>query len=112
MQDTSEQPTPLSITQTTTAGIRVLVLSGEVDFDALELFRVAPRIDDGSPVRLCSTSAPSRSWTPAPSVSWPPHTATPCRPAAMSHPVRQVVGLVGLDAVLACYPTLGQALAP
>ncbi|MFD8421781.1 STAS domain-containing protein [Streptomyces sp. NPDC059466] len=118
MQDTTEQPTPLSITQTTTAaGIRVLVLNGEIDSDNVDLLRGALQADvGGAPRFVLELSAVTFVDSSTISVLASAHgTAVSAggwvRLAAMSHPVQRVVELVGLNTVLACYPTLGQALA-
>ncbi|MET8292227.1 STAS domain-containing protein [Streptomyces sp. NPDC005132] len=108
----------MSITQTTTAGIRVLVLSGEVDFDTVDLLRGALQIDDSVPVRfVLDLSAVTFIDSSTISVLAAAHGNAVSaggwiRLAAMSHPVQRVVELVGLDTVLPCYRTLAQALAP
>ncbi|MFE5141335.1 STAS domain-containing protein [Streptomyces fagopyri] len=118
MQGTAEQPTPLSITQTTTAaGIRALVLDGEIDHDNAEQLRQSLRVDADGPARfVLELSAVTFMDSTAISVLIVANNAAEeasgwIRLAAMSEPVQRVVEIVRLDTVLTCYPTLCQALA-
>ncbi|MER6436004.1 STAS domain-containing protein [Streptomyces sp. NPDC001185] len=117
MQDTTEQPIPLSITQTAAGGIRVLVVSGEIDHDNADQLRQALRIDVGGEPRavldLGGVTFMDSSAINVLVVAF--NTAEAAggwiRLAALTQPVQRVVEIVGLDTVLACYPTRDQALA-
>ncbi|MFE3268044.1 STAS domain-containing protein [Streptomyces sp. NPDC059215] len=116
MHDTAEQPVRLSISQTTCSGIRVLALSGEIDADNVDRLRqsltvgrgdLAHTVLDLSGVTFIDSSVisvlASAHRDATASHGW-------IRMAALGMSVQRVVGLVGLDAVIGCYPTLAQAL--
>ncbi|MGW3816916.1 STAS domain-containing protein [Streptomyces sp. NPDC005046] len=118
IHDTAERPARLSITVTTTADIRVLALSGEIDADTVGSLRQALRMGDDGPVRLVLDfsavtfmdssgisvlAAARRDATSA--GGW-------IRMAALTAPVHRVIEIVGLDTIIPCYPTLPQALIP
>ncbi|TXS69650.1 anti-sigma factor antagonist [Streptomyces sp. me109] len=117
MQDTTEQPIPLSITQTAAGGIRVLVVSGEIDHDNVDQLRQALRVGVGGDPRavldLGGVTFMDSSAINVLVVAF--NTAEAAggwiRLAALTEPVQRVVEIVGLDTVLACYPTRDQALA-
>ncbi|MFE5141303.1 hypothetical protein ACFRDV_27160 [Streptomyces fagopyri] len=52
MKNTAILLTPLSITQTITAGTRVLIVGGEIDYDSAEMLRQALHLDDSRPARF------------------------------------------------------------
>ncbi|MEU0038867.1 STAS domain-containing protein [Streptomyces sp. NPDC006333] len=117
MQDTAEQPIPLSITQTTTAGIRVLVVGGEIDHDNADQLRRALHVDADGPARfVLDLSAVTFMDSTAISILVVANNAAReaggwVRLAAMSESVQRVVEIVRLDTVLTCYLALSQALA-
>ncbi|MDH6514776.1 stage II sporulation protein AA (anti-sigma F factor antagonist) [Streptomyces sp. SAI-135] len=116
------RPERLSIAHSTVDGIRVVTLHGDIDHDVKDALTTAllpeDGADDGSVPRvvvdlggvafLDSTGinvfvhvhhkvSAARGWL---------------RLAAAQEPVTRVVQLVGLDTVIACHPTLEQALRP
>ncbi|MEU8788300.1 STAS domain-containing protein [Streptomyces sp. NPDC048643] len=117
MHEAAEQPTRLSIAQTTTRGMRVLVLSGEVDADNVDALRQALQIHDGeSRTSVLDLGGVTFIDSSAINVLVAAHReATSAggwiRLAALTAPVKRVVELVGIDTVIGCYPTLAQALA-
>ncbi|MFF3001043.1 STAS domain-containing protein [Streptomyces sp. NPDC057950] len=117
MQDTLEQPIPLSITQTTTAGIRILVVGGEIDHDNADQLRQALHVDADAPARfVLDLSAVTFMDSTAISILVVANNTAGeaggwLRLAAMSESVQRVVEIVRLDTVLTCYLTLSQALA-
>ncbi|MFD6824656.1 STAS domain-containing protein [Streptomyces sp. NPDC060085] len=118
IQDPAGLPARLSITQTSSDGIRVLTLGGEIDADTVGGLREALCFDgtatssrtvldfgavtfmDSSGVNVL-VAAFHKSWADG---DW-------IRMAAPIEPVWQVVDIVGLDAIIPCYPTLPEALA-
>ncbi|MGC4985881.1 STAS domain-containing protein [Streptomyces sp. DT193] len=118
IHDTAGQPARLSITQTVTAGIRVLSLTGEVDADNVDTLRQALRMEeDSGPLTVLDLGAVTFMDSSAISVLAGAHRDAEAaggwiRMAALTQPVQRVVEIVGLDTVIACYPTLAQALKP
>ncbi|MFE9812007.1 STAS domain-containing protein [Streptomyces sp. NPDC005227] len=108
----------MSITQTTTGGIRVLALAGELDADNAGALRQALRIEEES-ARLTVLDLGGITFMDSSAISvlaaarrdadaaggW-------LRMAALTAPVERVVELVGLDTIIACYATLAEALKP
>ncbi|MFD9584917.1 STAS domain-containing protein [Streptomyces sp. NPDC059980] len=117
MYDTDEQSARLSITQTTSIGIRVLVVSGEIDADNVRPLRQALAIGEGDPSRtVLDLGAVTFIDSSGIGVLAAAHRDAEAaggwiRLAALSTPVERVVRVVGLDTIIACYPTLAQALA-
>ncbi|MEW2168158.1 STAS domain-containing protein [Streptomyces sp. NPDC007084] len=115
MRDTVEQPGRLSIHRTAAAGLRVLVLSGEIDAANVDALARALRVDGGGPVKsVVDFGAVTFIDSSAISVLATAHRDARAaggwvRLAALSTPVRRVVELVGLDTVIDCYPTLAAA---
>ncbi|GAA3310380.1 STAS domain-containing protein [Streptomyces cinereospinus] len=109
----------LSITSASTDGIRVLTVRGEIDHDTAPQFQralilggdaTAPRtVLDMRGVTFMDSSGintlVAAHQEAAGTQGW-------VRLAALAAPVQRVLEIVGLDAVVACYPTLGQALDP
>lgn len=118
MYETAEQSGRLSINRSITAGIRVLVLSGEIDADNVGLLAEALQTDGNGPVQLVlDFSAVTFMDSSAISVlAAARRDATSAggwiRMAALTAPVQRVVEIVGLDTIIPCYPTLSQALLP
>ncbi|MGW2787813.1 STAS domain-containing protein [Streptomyces populi] len=111
------QPARLSITQTTVDGIRVLAVAGELDADNVGTLRQALRMGEDStpPLTVLDLGAVTFMDSSAVNVLVAANRdATAAggrlRMAALSEPVRRVVEIVGLDTIIACYPTLAQAL--
>lgn len=117
MHEAAEQPTRLSITRTSTRGMRVLVLSGEIDADNVDILRRSLQIHDGEWSKsVLDLGAVTFMDSSAINVLVAAHRdATAAggwiRLAALIAPVKRVVELVGLDTVIDCYPVLPQALA-
>ncbi|MGW5655100.1 STAS domain-containing protein [Streptomyces humi] len=112
----SGQPGGLSVTITTTDGIRVLTLAGEIDHHSGDTLRQAldtpatpgPRtVADLSQVTFMDSSginiliAAHRTLSEA--GGW-------LRLAAPTEPVMRTISIVGIDAIIGCHETLSQAL--
>ncbi|KAB1978871.1 STAS domain-containing protein [Streptomyces triticiradicis] len=111
------QPARLSITQTTVDGIRVLAVAGELDADNVGTLRQALRVGEDSAPALTVLDLGAVTFMDSSAVNVlvaANRDATAAggrlRMAALSEPVRRVVEIVGLDTIIACYPTLAQAL--
>ncbi|MFF3617011.1 STAS domain-containing protein [Streptomyces sp. NPDC002580] len=115
-QPPAEQAARLSITQITSADIRVLILVSEVDAENFPLAQEA---------LLAPGNAPSRTVLDLGGVTFMDSSAISIRAFAHHHtteaggwlrmaaptpPVQRVVRLVGLDTVIACSPALPEAL--
>ncbi|MER5882112.1 STAS domain-containing protein [Streptomyces sp. NPDC001910] len=116
LHDTTEQPARLSITDSTTAGVRVLTLSGEIDADNIHLLRQALTCVDAGARMVLDLGAVTFMDSSAISVLAVAHRGVAgadgwLRMAALSAPVERVVTIVGLDTIIPCYPTLPDALA-
>ncbi|MGW6263283.1 STAS domain-containing protein [Streptomyces sp. NPDC055085] len=117
MHETADQPARLSITHATTAGMRVLELSGEIDADNADILRQALMAEDGAPSQtVLDLGAVTFMDSSAISVLAAAHRDAAAvggqlRMAALTAPVARVVGIVGLDTIIPCYPTLPEALA-
>ncbi|MFJ6836427.1 STAS domain-containing protein [Streptomyces sp. NPDC091209] len=118
MHDTAGRFARLTITRTTTAGIRVLSLAGELDADTADTLRQALHPDNtGVPRTVLDFGAVTFMDSSAINVlaaarrdavtadGW-------IRLAVLTEPVQRVLEIVGLDTIIACYPTLAQALTP
>jgi stage II sporulation protein AA (anti-sigma F factor antagonist) len=120
MPDTEQAPQPdqLSIVDTSSEGIRILTVAGEIDYDTCETLRQALDVPATPPPRLVidmrqvtfmdSTGinlliAAHQSATDA--GGW-------IRLAAPTSPVRRTIQIVGLDALIDCHATLREALSP
>ncbi|MGW3818775.1 STAS domain-containing protein [Streptomyces sp. NPDC005046] len=118
IRDNAERPARLSVAETPAAGIRVLVLSGEIDTDNVDLLRQALRIDGNGRAQLVlDFSAVTFMDSSGVNVLVAAHRDAASgdgwiRMAALTTPVQRVVEIVGLDTIIACYPTLPQALLP
>ncbi|MEU4089257.1 STAS domain-containing protein [Streptomyces aureus] len=120
MTDTHHPTEPsarLSITQTTDDGIRVLAVAGELDADSVGMLRQALRVGEtpASAVTVLDLGAVTFMDSSAINVLVAANRDAAAatgqlRLAAPSEPVRRVVEIVGLDTIIACYPTLAQAL--
>ncbi|MFF3883591.1 STAS domain-containing protein [Streptomyces sp. NPDC001914] len=112
------QPARLSITRTTVDGIRVLALAGELDTDTAATLREALRPEEEDlPLTVLDFEAVTFMDSSAINVLVAAHRdATTAggwiRLAALAEPARRVVEIVGLDTIIACHPTLAQALEP
>ncbi|MFJ7969670.1 STAS domain-containing protein [Streptomyces sp. NPDC096324] len=114
-----EQPARLSITRTTADGIRVLALAGELDTDTAGTLRQGLRPEEEClpPLTVLDFGAVTFMDSSAINVLVAAHRdATAAggwiRMAALTEPARRVVEIVGLDTIIACHPTLAQALEP
>ncbi|MFF2364566.1 STAS domain-containing protein [Streptomyces sp. NPDC058122] len=112
----AEQPPRLSITQTTVDGIRVLAVAGELDADNVGTLGQALRVgeDLASALTVLDLGAVTFMDSSAINVLVAANrdaaaAAGQLRMAALSEPVRRVVEIVGLDTIIACYPTLPEA---
>ncbi|GGX56527.1 STAS domain-containing protein [Streptomyces fructofermentans] len=120
MADTSqaEQPRGLSVGSEAADGVLVVTLTGEIDHHTGGLLAQALEVPDGTPARIVvdlgrvtfmdSTGVNilvSAHRTLTGSGGW-------LRLAAPTPPVLRTIQLVGIDTVIDCHPTLGQALAP
>ncbi|WP_234358540.1 STAS domain-containing protein [Streptomyces sp. NRRL B-24085] len=118
MPDTGQaaQPGHLSIVDTTSAGIRILALAGEIDDDTGEKLRQAldvsgtprPRLVldmqrvtfmDSTGINILITAHQ----TVTAAGGW-------LRLAAPTSPVQRIIQIVGVDTLIDCYPTLREAL--
>ncbi|MEV6196498.1 STAS domain-containing protein [Streptomyces sp. NPDC051920] len=113
------QPARLSITRTTVDGIRVLALAGELDTDTAATLRQALRPEEEGlpPLTVLDFDAVTFMDSSAINVLVAAHRdATAAggwiRMASLAEPARRVVEIVGLDTIIACHPTLAQALEP
>ncbi|MFE2536706.1 STAS domain-containing protein [Streptomyces sp. NPDC059371] len=111
------QPSRLSITQTTVAGIRVLAVAGELDADNVGILRQALCIEEDSVSALTVLDMGAVSFMDSSAINIlvaanrdASAAGGQLRMAALSEPVQRVVEIVGLDTIIACYPTLAQAL--
>ncbi|MGW6215148.1 STAS domain-containing protein [Streptomyces sp. NPDC055109] len=116
MQDPLKRPAQLSITQSSSTGMRVLKLCGEIDADTADGLREALSVDDSVPRSVLDLSIVTFMDSSAISVLVAARRdATAAggwiRMAALTEPVQRVVEVVGLDTIISCYPTLPQALA-
>ncbi|MEU0030892.1 STAS domain-containing protein [Streptomyces sp. NPDC006335] len=120
MPDTEQAPQPdqLSIVDTSSEGIRILTVAGEIDYDTCETLRQALDVPATPPPRLVidmrqvtfmdSTGinlliAAHQSATDA--GGW-------IRLAAPTSSVIRTIQIVGLDALIDCHATLREALSP
>jgi stage II sporulation protein AA (anti-sigma F factor antagonist) len=120
MPDTEQAPQPdqLSIVETSSEGIRILTVAGEIDYDTCETLRQALDVPATPPPRLVidmrqvtfmdSTGinlliAAHQSATDA--GGW-------IRLAAPTSSVIRTIQIVGLDALIDCHATLREALSP
>ncbi|MFF3886122.1 STAS domain-containing protein [Streptomyces sp. NPDC001914] len=110
------QPAPLSITQTTVDGIRVLTVAGQIDADNVGTLREALRVegDSASALTVLDMGAVNFMDSSAINVLIAANRDAVAaggrlRMAALSEPVRRVVEVVGLDTIIACCPTLAEA---
>ncbi|MEU0032074.1 STAS domain-containing protein [Streptomyces sp. NPDC006335] len=120
MPDTEQAPQPdqLSIVDTSSEGIRILTVAGEIDYDTCETLREALDVPATPPPRLVidmrqvtfmdSTGinlliAAHQSATDA--GGW-------IRLAAPTSSVIRTIQIVGLDALIDCHATLREALSP
>ncbi|MFG2463736.1 STAS domain-containing protein [Streptomyces sp. NPDC048523] len=120
MPDTEQAPQPdqLSIVDTSSEGIRILTVAGEIDYDTCETLRQALDIPATPPPRLVidmqqvtfmdSTGinlliAAHQSATDA--GGW-------IRLAAPTSSVMRTIQIVGLDTLIDCHATLREALSP
>ncbi|MFI1441680.1 STAS domain-containing protein [Streptomyces fructofermentans] len=111
----AEQSARLSVTQTTTADTRILLLSGEIDADTADLLRQALRIGTGPARAVLDFSAVTFMDSTGINVLVTAHHAAHAadgwiRMAALPASVQRVVEIVGLDTIVPCYPTLPEAL--
>ncbi|MFI1441822.1 STAS domain-containing protein [Streptomyces fructofermentans] len=111
----TEQSTRLSITQTTTADTRILLLRGEIDTDTADLLRQALRTDEGPARSVLDFSAVTFMDSTGINVLVAAHHEAHAaggwiRMAALPTSVQRVVEIIGLDTIVPCYPTLPEAL--
>ncbi|MFF2364580.1 STAS domain-containing protein [Streptomyces sp. NPDC058122] len=111
------QGSRLSITQTTVDGIRVLSVAGELDADNVGTLRQALCIEEDSVSALTVLDMGAVSFMDSSAINIlvaanrdASAAGGQLRMAALSEPVQRVVEIVGLDTIIACYPTLAQAL--
>ncbi|MFE4698693.1 STAS domain-containing protein [Streptomyces sp. NPDC056738] len=101
----------------TVDGIRVLAVAGELNADNVGTLGQALRVgeDLASALTVLDLGAVTFMDSSAINVLVAANrdaaaAAGQLRMAALSEPVRRVVEIVGLDTIIACYPTLAQAL--
>ncbi|WP_339134977.1 STAS domain-containing protein [Streptomyces sp. f51] len=111
------QPMRLSITPVTVDGIRVLVVAGELDADNTGTLRQALRAEEDGAAALTVLDLGAVTFMDSSAINVliaANRDATAAggqlRMAALSEPVQRVVAIVGLDTIVACYPTVAQAL--
>ncbi|MFD6492515.1 STAS domain-containing protein [Streptomyces sp. NPDC059944] len=118
IHDPIEQPARLSITQTSVNGARVLALAGELDADNADILRDALHLEPGfdeltvldvEKITFLDSSAINVLVTARRNAE---AAGGRLRMAALTDPVRRVVEIVGLDTIIACYPTLAEAVKP
>ncbi|MFJ6392802.1 STAS domain-containing protein [Streptomyces sp. NPDC091972] len=116
--ENADQPKRLFVEHAVVDGVRVVTVRGEIDHDVREVFHKALQFEDGTP-------APWRIVVDLSGVSFMDssgiNTFIACHRQvsqmqgwvriASAHPfVVRVLALVGVDAVIACYPSVKQAL--
>ncbi|WP_265558973.1 STAS domain-containing protein [Streptomyces hygroscopicus] len=113
----SAGPDRLAIVRTTVDGIRVITLRGEIDHDTAGGLRQALLPGDGAvPQRtVIDLSAVTFMDSSGINTLITAHRAAQgdlgwLRLVGPTEPVRRVMQIVGLDTVIACYPTLREAL--
>ncbi|MFI6341192.1 STAS domain-containing protein [Streptomyces sp. NPDC050535] len=111
------EPGPLSASSTTVDGVHVVTLVGELDHDACKrvqniLIPPAATGPSWTVVDLSGVTFMDSSGVNMLITAYKSATATGgwLRVAGAQPPVRRVMELVGLDMVIACYPTVDQAL--
>ncbi|MGW2787943.1 STAS domain-containing protein [Streptomyces populi] len=110
----AEQPGRLAITQTISAGVRVLTLVGELDADNVHLLQGALSADGDFPCTVLDFGAVAFMDSSAIAVLAlaRQHAAEAggwVRMAALTPPVQRVVNFVGLNMIADCYPQLADA---
>jgi anti-anti-sigma factor len=116
------RPGRLSIAHSTVDGIRVVTLRGDIDHDVKDALTAALLPEDGAddgpaPRVVADLSGVTFLDSTGINVFVQVHHRVSAargwlRLAAAREPVIRVVRLVGLDTVIACHPTLEQALNP
>lgn len=114
----TDRPDRLSTDHSTTDGIRVVTLRGEIDHDVKDTLHEAlmPRDGDGTAPRIVADlSGVTFVDSSGINVFIQVHQRVSAadgwlRLAAVREPVMRVVQLVGLDTVVACHATVEQAL--
>ncbi|MFJ9025957.1 STAS domain-containing protein [Streptomyces sp. NPDC102259] len=118
--ENADRPGRFSAVHRTVDGVRVVTVQGEIDHDVRELLSAALLSGDGAAppsrivvdlggVTFMDSSGINIFVTAHQAVS---STQGWVRIAAAQKPVLHVLRLVGLDAIIACHPTLEQALHP
>ncbi|MDH6554215.1 anti-anti-sigma factor [Streptomyces sp. SAI-133] len=117
MPDTEQDPPPghLAITETTSEGIRILTLAGEIDYDTCGTLRQALTIPvPQPPVVIDLRRVTFMDSTGINILIAAHHNATAAggwlRLAAPTNSVMRTIQIVGLDTVIDCHPTLHEAL--
>ncbi|MGV9703802.1 STAS domain-containing protein [Streptomyces sp. NPDC003483] len=114
----TDRPDRLSVEEHTVDGIRVVTLGGEIDHDVTDALRgiVLPADGQVPPRTALDLSAVTFMDSSGINVLVSAHQAAHeahgwLRIAGAQGPVLRVIELVGLDSVIACHPTIEQALA-
>ncbi|GHD54166.1 STAS domain-containing protein [Streptomyces galbus] len=115
--ENADQHARLCAEKRTVAGIRVVTLRGQIDFDAKEVLREALHTDDAAeqPRIVADLSDVTFMDSSGINVFVATHQQVSraggwVRIAAAQEPVLRVLKLVGIDALIPCRPTLEQAL--
>ncbi|MEU1528708.1 STAS domain-containing protein [Streptomyces fagopyri] len=113
----TDRPDRLSVEEHTANGIRVVTLCGEIDHDVTDALRdaVMPAAGQNPPRTAVDLGAVTFMDSSGINVFVSAHQAADdaggwLRVAGAQGPVLRVIRLVGLDAVIACHPTVEQAL--
>ncbi|WP_393072539.1 STAS domain-containing protein [Streptomyces sp. LN704] len=113
----TDRPDRLSVEEHTANGIRVVTLGGEIDHEVTDALRgiVLPADGQDPPRTVLDLSAVTFMDSSGINVLVSAHQAADdangwLRVAGAQGPVLRVIQLVGLDAVIACRPTVEQAL--
>ncbi|MFF1724334.1 STAS domain-containing protein [Streptomyces sviceus] len=120
MPDTEQAPQPghLSIVETSSEGIRILTLAGEIDNDTCETLRQALDIPTAPPPHLVidMRQVTFMDSTGINLLITAHQSATDAggwiRLATPTSPVMRIIQIVGIDTLIDCHPTLREALSP
>ncbi|MEU9919244.1 STAS domain-containing protein [Streptomyces sp. NPDC051001] len=121
MPDTEQAPRPdqLSIVDTSSEGIRILTLVGEIDYDTCETLRQALDVPAATPPPRLVIDMRRVTFMDSTGINLfisAHQSATDAggwiRLAAPTSPVMRTIQIVGLNALIDCHATLREALSP